>query len=321
MDKEFIECLKKCNTYEDVVELVDEVIEDEIEISKSNNRYSFIGCDSMSNTKKIFLGEPKKFEFLYNSGWNGFIDSNIRVTFGAIYNLINGEVDFKGRFYYVDTREFIYDFCYKYKDFDFEDEFDLICFVKLSMDEYFNSITCLNDVSREDMVLPICKDNDTDFDIMHKFSDFKGRNNAMCTERAVFANNLLSVYGLGVCMALGNIVVNGKDEGHAYNFVDIGDGLSLVDFSVGTDLYNLTNDKVMTFPFVHDMGEDKTRLDEFAETSEKIHCPSYINIIYGDDLYMFYIDKERIYNIGNFIPVKQAEPPKILLKGGFKEVK
>ena len=104
MDKEFIECLKKCNTYEDVVELVDEVIEDEIEISKSNNRYSFIGCDSMSNTKKIFLGEPKKFEFLYNSGWNGFIDSNIRVTFGAIYNLINGEVDFKGRFYYVDTR-------------------------------------------------------------------------------------------------------------------------------------------------------------------------------------------------------------------------
>ena len=37
MDEEFIECLKKCDTYEDVVELVDEVIEEEIEISKSNN--------------------------------------------------------------------------------------------------------------------------------------------------------------------------------------------------------------------------------------------------------------------------------------------
>ena len=37
MDKEFIECLKKCDTYEDVVELVGKVIEEEIEISKSNN--------------------------------------------------------------------------------------------------------------------------------------------------------------------------------------------------------------------------------------------------------------------------------------------
>ena len=34
MDKEFIECLKKCDTYEDVVELVDEVIEEEIENNK-----------------------------------------------------------------------------------------------------------------------------------------------------------------------------------------------------------------------------------------------------------------------------------------------
>ena len=79
MDKEFIECLKKCDTYEDVVELVDEVIEEEIEISKSNNNHDFIGYDSQNVSKRILMEEPKRFEISYNSGWNGFIDSNIRM--------------------------------------------------------------------------------------------------------------------------------------------------------------------------------------------------------------------------------------------------
>jgi len=66
------------------------------------------------------------------------------------------------------------------------------------MDDYFSSITFLNDISRDKMVLPISKDFDHDYEVKHKFSDFKGKNNAMCTERAAFANNLLSVYGVGV---------------------------------------------------------------------------------------------------------------------------
>ena len=314
MDKEFIECLKKCDTYEDVVELVDEVIEEEIEISKSNNNHDFIGYDSQNVSKRILMEEPKRFEISYNSGWNGFIDSNIRITFGAYYNLSNGQSDFKGNYYYMDTRDFIYDFCYEYKDYDFIDEFDLICCIKLSMDDYFSSITFLNDISRDKMVLPISKDFDHDYEVKHKFSDFKGKNNAMCTERAAFANNLLSVYGVGVCMALGNIVVDGKDEGHAFNFVDIGEGLSLVDFQIGSDLYNLTDDNIDKIPFVHDMGEDKTRLDKLADTFERIHCPSYFDVLYGDELYSFSTGNERIYNIGDLVKVRQAVPPKILLK-------
>ena len=314
MDEEFIECLKKCDTYEEVVELVDEVIEEEIEISKSNNIHDFIGYDSQNVSRRILMEEPKKFEISYNSGWNGFIDSNIRITFGAYYNLSNGQSDFKGNYYYMDTRDFIYDFCYQHKDYEFIDEFDLICCIKLSMDDYFNSITFLNDISRDKMVLPISKDFDHDYEITHKFSDFKGKNNAMCTERAAFANNILSVYGVGVCMALGNIVVNGKDEGHAFNFVDIGDGLSLVDFQIGTDLYNLIDSNTDVIPFVHDMGEDKTRLDTLADTSERIHCPSYLDVLYGDEVYSFYTGNERVYNIGDLVKVKQAVPPKILLK-------
>lgn len=314
MDKEFIECLKKCDTYEDVVELVDKVIEEEIEISKSNNIHDFIGYDSQNVSKSILMEEPKRFEISYNSGWNGFIDSNIRITFGAYYNLSNGQSDFKGNYYYMDTRDFIYDFCYEYKDYDFIDEFDLICCIKLSMDDYFSSITFLNDISRDKMVLPISKDFDHDYEVKHKFSDFKGKNNAMCTERAAFANNLLSVYGVGVCMALGNIVVDGKDGGHAFNFVDIGEGLSLVDFQIGSNLYNFTDDNIDKIPFVHDMGEDKTRLDKLADTSERIHCPSYLNVLYGDELYSFFTGNERIYNIGDLVKIKEFVPPKILLK-------
>lgn len=306
MDEEFIECLKKCNTYEDVVELVDEVIEDEIEISKSNNTHDFIGFNPRLVTKRVLLEEPKSFELSYNSGWNGFIDRNIRITFGAYFNLHNGESNFKGNFYYMDTRDFIYDFCYKYKDFDFIDVFELMCCVKASMDSYFNSITFLSELSREDMVLPISLDYNNESVGNHKFSDFKGRNNAMCTERAAFANNLLSVYGVGTCMALGNVVSNGKDEAHAFNFVDTEDGLCLVDFMIGTELYNLTDDNVRKLPFVHDMGEDKVRLDELADTSERIHCPSFFNVLYDDEIYSFYSDRERIYNIGDINTCKES---------------
>lgn len=314
MDEEFIEDLKKCNTYEEVVELVDEVIEEEIEISKSNNSRDFIGFYSEHTCKRFLTDNPKSFEIVYNSGWNGFIDNNIRITFGAFYNLSNGQSDFKGNHYYMDTRDFIYDFCYEHKDYEFVDEFDLICCIKDSMDKYFNSFTFLNEVSRDKMVLPITKEHGCDYEIIHSFSEFKGKNNAMCTEKAAFANNILSVYGVGVAMALGNIVVDGKDEGHAFNFVDIGDGLSLVDFQICDNLYNLSNDCFRKIPFIHDMGEDKTRLDELADTSERIHCPSYLNVLYGDELYSFYTGKERIYNIGDVVKIKEVVPPKILLK-------
>ena len=60
-------------------------------------------------------------------------------------------------------------------DYDFIDEFDLICCIKLSMDDYFSSITFLNDISRDKMVLPISKDFDHDYEVKHKFSDFKGK--------------------------------------------------------------------------------------------------------------------------------------------------
>ena len=315
IDKEFIEKLRECETYEEVVDLVDQVIETEIEISKSNNSYNFIGYDSLSNSFKLLMENPRFFEFGYNTGWNGFINDDIRITFGGSFNLRNGSSNFDGFYYYMDTRDFIYDFCYEYKDFEFEDEFELICFVKLSMDKYFDSFTFTNVVNRQNMFLSVSKDIDRETAGNHKFSDFKGRNNALCTERAAYANNLLSVYGVGVCMALGNVYYDGKDEGHAFNFVDMDDGLSLVDFSISANLYDFIGDRVVEqIPFVYDMGDDKTRLSELTETGDKIYCSSPCHVLYGDTIYSFSTNKARIYNIGNIIHVKKAKQPKILLK-------
>ena len=313
MDEEFINILKTCDTYEDVVELVDQVIDKEIEASRSNNLQYFIGYYSESEDKKCLLSDTNNFNIVYNTAWNGFIDKNVRITFGGFYNR-NGEGFFDGHYYYMDTRDFIYDFCYQYRDYEFIDVFELICLVKLSMDSYFSSLTFFNEVSREEMLLPLSIRIAGERVENHNFSDFKGKNNAMCTERAAFANNILSVYGVGTCLALGKVVRNGKKTGHAFNFVDMDGGLSLVDFSICSDLYDPINKNTMKIPFVHDMGEDKNRLSEMANTFENILCPSYYSYLCGDYMYSFYTGKARIYNIGDLVRSKKVEIPRILLK-------
>ena len=313
MDEEFIKCLKECDTYEDVVELVDQAIDLEIETSKSNNLQYFIGYYSESEDKKYLMSDNNYFNIIYNPAWNGFIDENVRITFGGFYNG-NGELQFDGNYYYMDTRDFIYDFCYQYKDYEFIDVFELICLVKLSMDSYFSSFTFFNEISRNKMLLPLSMKISGEKVYNHNFSDFKGKNNARCTERAAFANNLLSVYGVGTCMALGKVVRNGKKTGHAFNFVDMDGGLALVDFSICSDVYDPINKNTMKIPFVHDMGEDKNRLSEMANTFENILCPSYYSYLYGDYMYSFCTGKARVYNIGDLGPTKKVETPRILLK-------
>ena len=313
MDEEFINDLKTCETYEDVVELVDQVIEDEIEISKSNNLRNFIGYYSQGINNKFLTKDNKSFEIIYNTAWNGFIDSDVRITFDGSYDE-NGNGNFDGKYYYMDTRDFIYDFCYQYKDYEFLDVFELICFVKLSMDNYFKSLTFFNNIDREEMLSPLRMGTVGEKYESNKFSDFKGKNNAMCSERGAFANNILAVYGVGTCMALGKVVRNGKEEGHVFNLVDIDDGVSLVDFSICTDLYDSMFRNVIKIPFIHDIGDDKNRLSEMADTFEKIHCPSYYSFLYDDEIYSFYTGKERIYKIGDLVRAKKVEPPRILLK-------
>lgn len=55
---------------------------------------------------------------------------------------------------------------------------------------------------------------------MGKVSDLKGKNAAMCVERAMVAQNLLRLLGINSYYKCSGIMKNGKKEVHAYNLVE-----------------------------------------------------------------------------------------------------
>jgi hypothetical protein len=53
-----------------------------------------------------------------------------------------------------------------------------------------------------------------------KVSDLKGKNSAMCVERAMVAQNLLKLFGINSYYKCSGIVKNDKKEVHSYNVVE-----------------------------------------------------------------------------------------------------
>lgn len=64
-------------------------------------------------------------------------------------------------------------------------------------------------------------------------SVFKGEQIAQCSERSAMAQNIMSLFGYETYYVMGDVSVDGKNEGHAYNIVaDTKGQKCLVDYSV-----------------------------------------------------------------------------------------
>jgi hypothetical protein len=56
-------------------------------------------------------------------------------------------------------------------------------------------------------------------DSINNISNLKGKNSAKCTERAMLAQNLLKLIGVDSTLKISQVVVDGKEDIHAYNLV------------------------------------------------------------------------------------------------------
>ena len=83
------------------------------------------------------------------------------------------------------------------------------------------------------------KDDDEYWDIINNIdiSIFKGECIAQCSERSAMAQNVMALLGYETYYAIGDVSVDGKNEGHAYNIVTTPRGAkSIVDYSVLSSL-------------------------------------------------------------------------------------
>ena len=217
--------------YEDLKTMTDEDIEKYLsyaisnleKISKlNNNDNDVIGYDVSYNPTDYNLldTQPKEaFDVDSVNIYSGYVPKNTRVVYALATDLKgNGIFSNEGRYYIVDDDSYIYEFCKYVREYSLDTEGDLFQCISLFLKEYLGGIM---NRSRDQMFQMILKSNMLYCEPIneHKLSSFKHEGNAMCSEYAIMANNILSVFGFDSYVIMGDIKQNGEVGGHAFNFV------------------------------------------------------------------------------------------------------
>ena len=219
-----------------------------------------------------------------------------------------------GMYYIVDDEEYVYEFCRLIKDADVRSNEELFEFILFYLNDYFGE---RGNQTREEMFQLIMKADHTYYDsvIGHKLSDFKGKGNAVCTEYAVMANNILTVFGFDSTIVLGQLKIGMKDvQDHAFNIVSYTDSEynrkdMLVDFSSSSDVYDFNYNKIGDVPYTIDLTYlDDDFFEKFYYMQKHLYFDDYCYVSEGGMLLKLKVDNNtRDYYVSSCkTPVKDV---------------
>lgn len=308
------------NFYNNIKDMTDEEIEKYLSyeiynlenISKKNNRYGFIGYNLHFNPGEINIldkdGEPFLEEVKFHTG---YVHKGMKVVFGCT-TYSNGMAFNGGMYYVVDDEEYVYEFCKLIKEADVRSEEELFEFILVFLNNYLGEN---GSRTREEMFQLIMKPDCTYYDSIreHKLSDFKGKGNALCTEYAIMANNILTVFGFDSTIVLGELKIGDNEvQDHAFNIVSYTDSEYnrkdiLLDFSVSTSVYSFNYNKIGEVPYIIDLDDlDDNFFERFYYKEEHLCFNDYYYVSEGDMLLPLRVNnKIRDYYVSSCkIPVK-----------------
>lgn len=283
-------------------------------ISKQNNSYGYIGYNLHFNPGKIsLLDEDEKNPVEEVKFHTGYVPKGTKVIFGC--NTYDNGMSFNGGMYYiVDDEEYVYEFCRFIKDADVRSNEELFEFILFYLNDYFGE---RGNQTREEMFQLIMKPDHTYYDsvIGHKLSNFKGKGNAVCTEYAVMANNILTVFGFDSTIVLGQLKIGMKDvQDHAFNIVSYTDSEynrkdMLVDFSSSSDVYDFNYNKIGDVPYTIDLTYlDDDFFEKFYYMQKHLYFDDYCYVTEGGMLLKLKVDNNtRDYYVSSCkTPVKDV---------------
>ena len=198
----------------------------------------------------------KTFEITVRCFYSGYISKGIRIVYGMEYH--DGRIaSNNGNYYYIDDDQYIYDFCKLIKEKEIVDEYELFDYILEFIENYFSPIKRLPE--RDDMHKLILEKDYYFYKPQeeHTFSSFKKRGNAMCTEYALMAQNLMSFFGIESYYVIGKEEdkLNGV-ENHAFNFICFNqentkeDRNFLIDYSTPVKIYDMNYNEIGKSPFM-----------------------------------------------------------------------
>lgn len=240
--------------------------------------------------------------------YKGYIKKGTRVVFGLSYIIREKLLGNSGYYYYIDTDEYIYEFCDWIKDITIESEIELFLYIQKFIKKYFGTIPFM---SREKMFELLYKDDNSFYSPVkeHGLSWFKAKGNAQCSEYAVLAQNLLSFFGMDSYLLQGEIKEeNGVEGSHAFNFISCTDDetgkncFCLLDFSMPVVIFDMNFEYKGEFPFSYFLEDfDEDDLLDYYDNSTILSCPNHMYIIMNNNMIEVPLTTHRDYYINHVI--------------------
>ena len=293
---DILEQIRACENEEELRELAEEAIEYFTNLAhKENKDSSFIGSDLDINPTNYHLAEKdfagEKFVDGVNI-WNGYVPKGMKINYGRFLDDTNKLSLCKGCYYYVDDDSYIYEFYRFIKNQDIENDFDIISAAYRFTEKYFDKKIGARD--REEIHKLIYENDKVFFRPIreHSFKNFKQNGSAMCTERALMAENLISVMGLEIIYMM--------DMGHAYNIYAHYEGseteIYVLDFANWVECYNVNFKLIGTAPFMGLIeGCNNEMIDRVVNGGERIEVEDYYLYSINGGIYRIPFNESRNY--------------------------
>ena len=250
-----------------------------------------------------------------------FIRKDTKMTYGIMYGK-NGMAGNDGNYYYMDDQDYLIDFCRYIQQKDIIDEYELLGYMRDFLKKYFGIFEVVNRDNMHSMLL------DTDLNPYpliqeHSIRDFKGKGNALCSEYAAMAQNLMQLFGLDSAILIGKFHVDGKEPGpHSFNIVSLEDeetgirGHAVVDFINPVKVYDLSFAEAGAEPFIAPIpGYDDTFIDRFIRGEANLCFSDYAYYILGDNMIKLILSRSKSYEFNDvLVPNNSVNQPKTYTK-------
>lgn len=251
-------------------------------LEDSSHDYDYIGFGVDNNKEKHNLninGSQKYFDLDMRCFIPGYIRKNTKINYGFSYDH-DGNASNDGNYYYIDTHDYIYEFCDFVSNYEVSNIYELFDYILEFLKNYFG---VFKKRSRGDMFKMLVDNNCNNISPLneHGLSWFKGMGNALCTEYSIMAQNILSVFGIETYLMIG-MEKSDRDDGqqHAFNIVSF-DGNDkrtniLVDFCNHVRVLNYDFSILGNSPFIGELEKfDQEFVDGFISNDYDLIFDDY----------------------------------------------
>lgn len=220
----------------------------------------------------------------------GFISPDSRIKYS----------NFSMNMYSMKTTDYIYDFAKYIKRNKINNRGTLVKYVENFINGYFgiSNGADMRDTYFDQIAFQTTTTDDEYFEKLEnlEIGDLKGKNVAMCTERAALAQNLLSLFDFDIYYCMGCVNNNGKDESHCFNIARAKDSFMLLDYSLPVSVFE--NGRAVDYaPFQCSIGLNE--LEDVLVNGINKEFSSYEYIKTPQGIKKVTTGEVRTYNVGS----------------------